>query len=142
VYTDGCLLLVSTDQLYNGVTDLKECSALLILIDPYDLNAGEGSVGSNEGDCDIGSKEAASQEAATVARTYLMRPPVPVEEVSISPFMFHFFYQASTTYLESDQEAVTEVSREALTVLKKTLNVLDVRWKAAGKHSAVRAPML
>jgi hypothetical protein len=123
----------------NLVNDLKEYSALLILIGPYSLNAGEVLCRSEDGDCAT-DKEAASQEAANVARTFLMRPAVPVEEISVSPFMLHLFYQASAIYLESNQEAVTEVSSEALVVLKKILNVLDARWKAAGKHSAVRPP--
>lgn len=119
------------------VNDLKEYSALLILTGPDSLNAGDVSNRSKDGDCAT-DKESASQEAANVARTFLMRPAVPVEEISVSPFMLHFFYQTSAIYLESNQEAVTGASSEALVVLKKILNVLNARWKAAGKLSAMR----
>ena len=124
------------------LNNLKKNSALLILLDPSSFMARKISVEREGSDLALGRKEDVSVEATEIARVFLMRPVIPVEEVSASPFILHFIYRAGTAHLQLNQQAGTEGTYEPIAVLKNTLNILDARWKLAGKHFAVHTSQI
>ena len=56
----------------------------------------------------------------------------PIEQ--ISPIILPSVYQATAIYTRQHRISGDEESFKALDILKKTLNLIDERWRAAGKR--------
>jgi hypothetical protein len=74
------------------------------------------------------------RDTLRVGRDFLSGCSNPAERVS--PFMFHLMYNVSVILMEDNQHIANEEYSEHLDILKKTMSVLDTRWKAGGKQHA------
>ncbi|RFU31126.1 hypothetical protein B7463_g5209, partial [Scytalidium lignicola] len=120
--------LVNLAQVEERVRQLEFCtqisicySALLILGDPETVPSSENSI-----------IEAIAKVACQIAKDFLLGLIVPLEK--ISPFMLHLIYHSAVIYMEINQETRSDESAQALNHLKKTLRVVEKRWKAAGVY--------
>ena len=77
-------------------------------------------------------REEVSQATANMWALFLTRPVMsPVER--ISPIILPSVYQATAIYTRQNRISGDEESFKALDILKKTLSLIDGRWRAAGK---------
>jgi hypothetical protein len=75
-----------------------------------------------------------SSKMTSLSKTYLSRiTENPDCSKSTSPCMLYWTYQAAKTYARLYRDTGSETYLESCRVVEETLNILNRRWKAAGK---------
>jgi hypothetical protein len=107
-------------------------SGMLLLQESYSALPGVPSPDFKVWDPNIPVAENIAKESARVAVAFMaLKGPLSSEE--ISPFILHLFYCSQTIFMEKARSKGSESALQTAEVLTRVLNVMNERWKAAGK---------